>query len=423
MPTRPHPNPRTQRGAATLALTVALFLALLLTLVYVNRNLVFEQRSATNLMHSTQAFEAAEAGLAWAGAQLNNPTRIDTACQPAAGALATSFRERLLRTDATSGAITVATWDNAGTATPLQAACVRSADGWSCSCPAAGPASPVPQQGLNHAPAFRLQFVALPQPGLLRVAATGCTSLAGDCALASTTADATARVTVDLALWPVLKAAPAAALTARGSIATAAATVLRNADVASGGIAAHAGGTLGPAQIEGPLGSPAAAAALAGDTALAAQTADELFASTFGMPRAVWAAQAMVKTLRCEGDCGEALASLINDGGATTIVHAPGPLRLAGPLTLGTALRPVLIVVDGELQLQGHVVVHGLLYSAAMRWDDAGGANAQLHGAAITEGNFSGNAAPQITRDAAVIARLQQQGGSFVRVGGSWRDF
>jgi carbonic anhydrase/acetyltransferase-like protein (isoleucine patch superfamily) len=92
-------------------------------------------------------------------------------------------------------------------------------------------------------------------------------------------------------------------------------------------------------------------------------------------------------------------------------------------LTLGTAQRPVLIVVDGEVHLQGNVVVHGLLYSGALRWDDAGAANAQLHGAAIAEGNFIGNATPLIARDAAILARLQQQGGSFVRVGGSWRDF
>jgi hypothetical protein len=130
-----------------------------------------------------------------------------------------------------------------------------------------------------------------------------------------------------------------------------------------------------------------------------------------------------VKTLRCEGECSEALRSLVDTGEAPALVHAPGPLRLSGPLVLGTQERPVLVVVDGELQLQGDVVVHGVVYSHALRWDGATGTAAQWHGAAITAGGFSGSATPLFQRDAAVITQLQARGGSAVRVGGSWRDF
>jgi Tfp pilus assembly protein PilX len=426
MPNIRYPRHATPRGAAMLALTVALFAAMLLALVYVNRNLLFEQRSATNLVRSTQAFEAAEAGLAWAGAQLDSPARSDAACLPAdtATGTATSFRARMLRTDPASGMVAVATWDDSGVAKALQAACVRGATGWACSCPAAGPASLSPPPGARAAPAFVVQFSALPQPGMVRAVATGCTSLAGDCApAADTPADATARVTVDLAIVPALKTAPAAALTARGTIDVSPATLLRNPDVASGGIAVHTGGALGALQIEGPAGSPASAAAIAGDASLANHTADGFFTSSFGMPRGVWAAQPGVKTLRCEGDCGPALAGLHDEGDAATLVHAPADLRLTGPLVLGTPQRPLLLVVDGALLLQGDVRVHGLLYSRSLRWDGSGGAGAQVQGAAITEGEVGGAAAARITRDADVLARLQHHGVGFARVGGSWRDF
>src|SRR6266571_8446311 len=77
-----HTPLKSQRGGAALIVTLMLFLAMALAAFAVNRHLVFEQRSAANQARATQAFEAAEAGLEWAQAQLNSTQRIGTDCQP-----------------------------------------------------------------------------------------------------------------------------------------------------------------------------------------------------------------------------------------------------------------------------------------------------------------------------------------------------
>jgi Tfp pilus assembly protein PilX len=55
-----------QRGVATLIVVLVLFFVVSLVAAYTNRNLIFEQRTASNQYRSTQALEAAEAGLEWA---------------------------------------------------------------------------------------------------------------------------------------------------------------------------------------------------------------------------------------------------------------------------------------------------------------------------------------------------------------------
>ena len=64
-----------------------------------------------------------------------------------------------------------------------------------------------------------------------------------------------------------------------------------------------------------------------------------------------------------------------------------------------------------------------LLYGASLHWNDAPAGTAILRGAAIAEGAYSGNGAPEFVYDAAVLSRLQHDSGSYVRVPGSWRDF
>ncbi|MFT3956191.1 MAG: PilX N-terminal domain-containing pilus assembly protein [Piscinibacter sp.] len=113
---------RRERGATTLAVTMMLLAAMLLVLVAANRNLLIELRQSANQAESTVAFEAAEAGLAWATVLLNDTTpRGDDCLAAATGA---SFRERHL--DTASAAL--APHD-------LRPACVLGAAGWRCGCP------------------------------------------------------------------------------------------------------------------------------------------------------------------------------------------------------------------------------------------------------------------------------------------------
>ena len=302
-----------QHGVAALAVTMLLFFVMVLGVAFVNRNLVFEQRASANQYRSTQAFEAAEAGIEWAIAQLSRNQRIGADCLPTADTAATSFRSRQLAHDAATATFTPTTWLDSGTAQALRSSCVRDGAGWRCSCPASGHPVVAPS-GIPGA-AFSVLFEATGQPGLIRASAFGCSSLGGPCAIGSTTpTDASARIQVLLGLLPSLRTSPAAALTAQGAIdADGAAFGAHNADTASGGLALHSGGAVSAslAQLSGPAGGAAPSALAAHDSALSALTPSQFFASYFGLDKAAWARQPLVRRMTCSGDCTAALLALI----------------------------------------------------------------------------------------------------------------
>ena len=431
MPGRSLCGRRRQRGVATLVITVLLFFTMLLASVYLNRNLVFEQRSSANQYRATQAFEAAEAGLEWATAQLNSNARIGADCLSAA-APATSFRDRFVAHDRATSRFAGRNWGSAGATAPLQAACVRAGTGWSCACPSDG-APALAASTADNAPAFILQFLGGDRPGVLRVVSTGCSSLAGVCAGTSADArnrpDATAKVEVSFGLLSAIATLPVAALTARGAVdAGNAALGLHNPDPASG-VAVHAGTTVTAplARFTSPAGASLATAIVEGDSDLAALPSERLFTSLFGIDKLAWKNQPVVRRIACTGDCTDPLVGAIDVGIVNPMLwvtsSAGAPVRIVGPATLGTPERPVVIVVDGPLQLSGAVRVHGVLYTAALAWTDAPAPGALLRGAVVVEGGYAGDAAADLVYDAALLATLKSATGALVRINGSWRDY
>lgn len=420
--------PRRQRGVAALVITMVLFFTMMLAAVYINRNLVFEQRSSANQYRATQAFEAAEAGLEWAAAQLNSNQRIGSDCLGAA-APAVSFRERFVAHDPATSRFAARTWNSAGTTVALQAACVRSGAGWSCACPSESAPTLAAPGGDSVAPAFIVQFFDGDKPGILRVVSTGCTSLAGPCAPGSTDRpDATAKVEVAFGLLPAIATLPVAALTVRGSVDAGNASLGAH-NGAGAGVAIHAGAQIAAplARISAPAGAARSDALVDGDTALAALSPERLFATFFGIDKLGWKNQPVVRRVVCGTDCAAALATAIEVGVVNPMLWvsptAGGVARIDGPATLGTAERPVVIVVDGPLHLSGAVRVHGVIYSAALRWTDMAGPGALLRGAALAEGGYDGDAAADLVYDAALLATLKSATGSFARINGSWRDY
>lgn len=219
------------------------------------------------------------------------------------------------------------------------------------------PAASLPASAPASAPSFAVQFAETGRAGVVRVVSEG----AGP-------PDAVARSEALLALQPALPAPPIAALTLRDS----------------------------------------------------ALPAEPFFAGHFGLSRAAWTAQPVVHRLACRGDCGAALAEAIGADVRQALFHVDGDLLLRGPLTLGSATDPVLIVVAGRLQIEGAVKLHGLVHAADVGWS---GATGTLRGALISAGGAAGLGALDLVHDAAVLELLRTHHGSFVRVPGSWRDF
>lgn len=219
------------------------------------------------------------------------------------------------------------------------------------------PADAAPAATPASGPSFALGFAAGGRPGVVRLVVDGVGP-----------PDAAARTEVLLALQPALPVPPATALTLRA----------------------------------------------------AALPADAFFAGHFGLSRAAWAAQPSVHRLACRGDCGAALRDAVGAEMQRPLIHVDGDLLLRGPLVLGRAERPVLIVVAGRLQIEGAVSLHGVLYAGEIGWTAPSGA---VRGALLSEGGAAGVGALDLAYDPAVLELLRTRQGSFVRVPGSWRDF
>jgi hypothetical protein len=404
-----------QRGAATLLVCIVLLFAMTLIAVFANRNLIFETRSASNLVRATQAFEAAEAGIEWAIAMLNSRRPIDAACLRSERAEDRSFRERRLRYDALDTMQWPLTWNDAGKPTALLASCIRGTDGWTCSCPASG----LPSLPAGAArPSFSVQLAAGPQPGLVRLTSTGCASSGAICP-----AESGSRIQVLLGLVPGLGTAPTAPLTAKDGIAMAGSIGVHNPDAAANGITVHAGGSIAmpAARLTTVPGGPLAGSSIERDAALAASGADAFFAAFFGLDRNAWRDLPAVARTRCESNCAAALAALIADG-RNPLVWVDGDLELEGPASLGSRERPVMLVASGAVRIKGGVTLHGLVYGTRVSWDAGVGAG-QVHGAVVSQGSVDGSGTPDLAYDGVVLDALKNNSGSLAKVPGSWKDF
>ncbi len=425
---------RRQRGAGALIVVLVLFFIMSMVAAYSSRNMIFEQRTSANQYRSTQAFEAADAGVEWALAMLNAGS-IDDACTPVTVAPALpglpppSFRGRYISIDANTGAIAPKTWLNGATTQFLNVLCARDAGGWACSCPSnSAPVLAVPA-GPGPAPAFRLTFVANGRPGVVGVRSQGCTRLSTSClndAQTATGGDATATVSALLALKGAVSTPPSAALTVHGDVAATSVLNVVNTDSNSGGVTIDAGGTViaSDAGLRTLPGTPVAVSIVSGDAALAALSPDLMFASVFGMRRDTYRQQPAAIVRTCPGQCAAAdLADVVrlNPGRMLWLV---GDVDLASPVELGSPTNPVVIVVNGNFTASAAGArVNGVVYSynAAGQWATAG--SGLIQGAAVAEGGLLGSATTSIVFDADILRRLRLQAGSFVRVPGGWKDF
>jgi len=438
----PIPPQRRQRGAATLVVVMLLFFIISLVAAYASRNLIFEQRTSANQYRSTQAIEAAEAGVEWALAMLNHQ-RITASCQNGV-ATDLSFRDRYLNVNTTTGGLTPRVQPTSGG--PLTPTCVYNGSTWDCVCPADGAPLPTAPTAAGVFPAFRIRFeqigpvpVAGPpsQPGVIRLQSVGCTRLDDTCLSfdgQGVTSEGRAVVTLLVALTGSLASPPLAAVTARQDVdfgSAASKASIFNTNVNGSGITVHSGAAISTSKLElrGMPGTPPAQTLIANDTAalnftaLPAFTVEErMFASVFNMGSTTFREQPALVEVACAG------TSCSADEVRTAITLNPGrPLWLPKSLAvttagdIGSAAQPVLLVVNGNLSISITATLYGLVYLRTPDWVTSG--NGTVMGAVVAEGRISNTGTPTIVHDLDVLKRLRHSTGSFVRVPGSWKDF
>ena len=203
----------------------------------------------------------------------------------------------------------------------------------------------------------------------------------------------------------------------------AAALGVHNPDAGSGGVALRAGQDIDARALRvfGPAGSPTAASVRAADAALAGRSADALFFALFGAPKTRWREAYADARVDCPCDAA-AIEAAVAHGARKLWLR--GGLVLSDATSLGRDDAPLVLVVEGDVRLEGRARLQGLLWASDIVWQAgrAGAAGGQVLGALVSERDFQGDGAPDLRFDAPTLAALQRLHGSFVPVPGTWRD-
>lgn len=440
---------RSQRGAAALVVVMLLFFIMSLVAAYTSRNLIFEQRTSTNQYRSTQALEAADAGIDWALAQLN-AGRLTNTCAQTTDTTATnrSFRDRYLTIDASTGAITPVT-PVANTGGSVNPRCVLNTANlqWNCQCPLRSTATPEPANPTtNFAPAFILNLRTVPsRPDLVVLQSNSCTRLDSNClnflADRGGTGDGVAAVEVTLALRGAINRLPTAPLTVLGStvaLGGGASLQLRNTDAASSGITLHTAASSLPTTgltLTGLPGVAPAGTTVSSDASLSPagvtgfSAEDRKFIQFFGLTPASYQRQPGLPQLDCSGGCDAAAINnlaLRNPGRPLWLTGAGGTVTIDAPVPTSPSGPPLLLIIEGDVVFGSGGSLSGLAYGRKANWTWAVTGSPTVNGAVIAEGGLTingGSSNLAVIYDAARLRALRIAQGSFVRVPGSWRDF
>ena len=247
---------------------------------------------------------------------------------------------------------------------------------------------------------------------------------------------------------PMLNAAPPAPLIARGTIDVDGDVSLTNKEIGSL-ISSWSGGatSVGSATIDVTANDGSADGGYSQNQAnLAALSDDDMFENTFSDSKAnVKNRGAVINCIPDDPDraavtCDEnVLSSAVDVHGNPTgsnIIWVDAKKLNADPnldptydkltiggsgFKLGTAGHPVVLIVDGELEISGDAEFYGVIYTTN-DFNNASNA-AKVTGSLISEGNIIANGALDFTYDNAVFNNMNTMIARYIRVAGSWRDF
>ncbi len=451
-----------QDGAATLVVVMLLFFIIAMVAAYTSRNLIFEQKTSANQYRSSQAFEAADAGIEWALAMLNGG-RIDEACQPSTDTGNSTFRARYIDAIDAEGNIalrtTTAVVDTATVSVSLMPTCVfdATANQWQCRCPKDGSAyerstGAAPVASVSDAeprPMFRIRFDYIPPTAtsrhdVIRIVSAGCTRPEAVCLVDPPNApagDAIAVVTALVALKSGLSTIPGAPLTARRDIVGGGSLRATNADAGTAGVTAVAGSSISGLVSSSLPGVPGSRSTAQLDTSLSDYASgDRMFAALFAAAPSVYSAQPGAVHVPCSGTggCNAATVNSAAQQNPGRVLWLEGNLTVDGDIgaAMGTTTSPTAEkIMDSEAAVSGPVIlivngtatlssgtVFGLVYCRSATWD-LGTGSAEVRGALVAEGSLTSTGSQSVVYDVDILTRLRTRFGSFVRVPGGWKDF
>jgi len=435
---------RRQRGAATLVIVMVLFLVMALLAAYANRSLMFEQRIAGSYYRASMAQEMAEASVEWTVAMLNG-SAVDGTCTPVATG-GTRFVDLYLNVSADDRAMTptVTSTIAGGSRADLAADCVSNGTSLVCRCPPPNTRTAQPATVLSGALIPTLGSAVGTDPvvhyGSFLVDGYGCTDSSIDnCTTAdsetrSQNATATTLQKTSIAFIGAVPSSPAAPLIVMGNLSTSGAggLGLHNTDPRSAGLLVVSGGPAPPLnddRMDSVPGTPPSQTRIFGDTTLQTYQGQgddgnvRFFRNFMGMAPSSYPNHPAARLVACASadDCGTDLVNAFNAGKRLLTVN--GAMGISSNVTIGTAAAPVLIVVNGNVDINGPIQLNGMLVVLGnLNWTNNTPTTSQITGMVLVQGNMNANGLMDIVYQQSIANELRNRLGSYVRVPGGWID-
>jgi hypothetical protein len=148
------------------------------------------------------------------------------------------------------------------------------------------------------------------------------------------------------------------------------------------------------------------------DPTLSNLTSAQMFLNYFG--RSLATVKSDVATLQIAGG---SLGTLSGITGATIVVN--GTTNIPAGSTLGSRDRPVVLIIDGNLEFSGNPEVFGIVYVTG---NVDGGGTPTIQGAMVVEGDIAPTGSVDIIYDPYITSGTKNSGRPGP-VPGSWRDW
>jgi Tfp pilus assembly protein PilX len=156
-------------------------------------------------------------------------------------------------------------------------------------------------------------------------------------------------------------------------------------------------------------------------TSLANTANADLFSGYFGMTEAQYISKAAHTYTNASN-----YATTLNGLTGTTVYinQTSGSANFSGSATIGTPSSPVLIVIDGNLNISGNFTLYGFIFvnGASSTTTNLSG-NITIIGGVATTDNVSASGNLNVTYNNAVLNGVQSSTSYFARVPGAWKDF
>lgn len=356
------------QGAATLALTLMLLFSITMMGIYSAKSAITEQRASNNEYQAKLAFEAAEAGLEFGGVYLD------------------ANKSNILVDADTNG--TIDGFTSADTSNVSQT------------------------NGTNYTITYTNPISTA--YNIIQVSAVG---LNPDGTVSRTISQLYANV-------PAIETKPAAGVIAKGAVNFGGNMTITNTvngnTIWSGGSVALSGSASTNTGSGGSDRNTIGPDVTQNDTALSALSNEQFFQKFFSEDMATTKANA---NSLYQGSGNTNYSSQLNGKEAELIwiEHSSGEARINSNTVIGSPEKPVVLVVDADLKMNGGLTIYGTVY-VTKDFINSGGGNLEIHGALVVNGDIQSTGTPNVIYTEEVLNKVQEAVGKYTKLPGSWID-